>query len=307
MQKKDIVTEIRGFNRFYTNILGLLDHQIIDSGYSLTEARILFEISKTEICTAKKLCSILDIDRSYMSKIINKFEKEQLISRSTSHSDNRNIEIQMTEKGKMVFHSMESNADEQIEHLISDLDAADCEKLINSVRTIKKYFSRATKNIVIRPYREEDISYVIDRQLSLYESERHFTSDVWKNYLMQGVIALVEKFDPKKDCMFILECDHSPAGCVAITHAKDQVAQLRYFFLEPELRGLGVGTDLLHKALDFCREKKYSHVFLWTVSAQETARKLYKKAGFEITETSENENWGIPVLEEKWDLDLLLE
>lgn len=93
-------------------------------------------------------------------------------------------------------------------------------------------------------------------------------------------------------------------GCVAITHTKDNVAQLRYFFLEPELRGLGVGTDLLHKALDFCREKKYSHVFLWTVSAQETARKLYKKAGFEITETSKNDNWGIPVLEEKWELDL---
>lgn len=304
MKKNDIVTEIRGFNRFYTNILGLLDQHIIDSGYSLTEARILFEISKTETCTANQLCSILDIDRSYMSKIINKFEKEQLISRSTCNSDNRNIEIHMTKKGKTVFHSLEKNANKQIEDLISNLDTADCEKLIGSIRTIKKYFSRATKDIIIRPYTEEDISYVIDRQLSLYESERHFTTDIWKNYLTQGVIALVEKFDSQKDCMFILECDKSPAGCVAITHTKDNVAQLRYFFLEPELRGLGVGTDLLHKALDFCHEKKYSHVFLWTVSAQETARKLYKKAGFVITETSENENWGIPVLEEKWDLDL---
>lgn len=304
MNKNDIVTEIRGFNRFYTNILGLLNQHIIDSGYSLTEARILFEISKTETCTANKLCPVLDIDRSYMSKIINKFEREQLISRSTCNSDNRNIEIQMTEKGKTVFHSLEKSANEQIENLISNLDTVDCEKLINSVRTIKKYFSRATKNIIIRPYKEEDISYVIDRQLSLYESERHFTTDVWKNYLTQGVIALVEKFNPQKDCMFILECDKSPSGCVAITHTKDDVAQLRYFFLEPELRGLGVGTELLHKALNFCREKKYSHVFLWTVSAQETARKLYKKIGFEITETSENENWGIPVLEEKWDLDL---
>lgn len=304
MKKIDVVTEIRGFNRFYTNILGLLDQHIIDSGYSLTEARILFEISKTETCTANKLCSVLDIDRSYMSKIVNKFEKEQLISRSACDRDNRNIEIRMTEKGRKVFHELENSANEQIENLISSLDAADCEKLLGSIRTIKKYFSRATKDINIRPYREEDISYVIDRQLSLYESERRFTTDIWKKYLTQGVIALVENFDPQKDCMFILECDKSPAGCVAITHTNDKVAQLRYFFLEPELRGLGVGTDLLHKAIDFCRQKKYSQAFLWTVSAQETARKLYKKAGFVITETSENKSWGIPVLEEKWELDL---
>lgn len=104
--------------------------------------------------------------------------------------------------------------------------------------------------------------------------------------------------------MFILECNGSPSGCIAITHTEDNVAQLRYFFLEPELRGLGAGTALLNAALDFCREKKYSHVFLWTVSAQESARMLYKKAGFTITETSKNENWGNPVLEEKWELGL---
>lgn len=304
MQKKDIVTEIRGFNRFYTNILGLLDQHIIGSGYSLTEARILYEISKTDTCTAKKLCSILDIDRSYMSKIINKFEKSQLIKRNVCNTDNRNIEIHITEKGMKVFHELNTRADKQIEDLISKFDNEDCEKLINSMRTVKKFFSRAAKNIQIRPYSEKDIAYVIDRQLSLYETERKFTTEVWKSYLTKGVISFIEKFDPEKDCMLILECDETPSGCIAITHTQNNTAQLRYFFLEPELRGLGVGTNLLNTALDFCRQKKYSHVFLWTVSAQEAARTLYKKAGFEITETSENESWGIPVLEEKWELDL---
>lgn len=304
MKQTDIVTEIRGFNRFYTNILGLLDRHIIDSGYSLTEARILFEISKTDSCTANRLCSVLDIDRSYMSKIINKFEKKELINRSICDTDNRNIKIHMTEKGMAVFHELNDRANKQIEDLISKLNQEEREKLIDSVRTVKKYFTRATKDIKIRSYQEPDIAYVIDRQLSLYESERHFTTEIWKNYLTQGVLSLVERFDPEKDCMLILECNGSASGCVAITHTEDGTAQLRYFFLEPELRGLGVGTRLLSAALDFCRQKRYSHVFLWTVSAQESARILYKKAGFRITETSENENWGIPVLEEKWDLDL---
>ena len=304
MESIDIVTEIRGFNRFYTNILGLLDQQIIDSGYSLTEARILFEISKTDICTANQLCSILDIERSYMSKIINKFEKKDLIKRRKCGKDNRNIEIQMTEKGMTVFHDLNNRANKQIEDLLEKLNIEDCEKLLNGIRTVKRYFTKATKNIKIRPYEERDISYVIDRQLSLYESERQFTTEIWKKYLTQGVISLIENFNPDKDCMLILECDGNASGCIAITHTEESVAQLRYFFLEPELRGLGAGKNLLDTALNFCREKKYSHVFLWTVSAQESARKLYKNAGFNITETSKNESWGSLVLEEKWDLDL---
>lgn len=304
MKKNDIVTEIRGFNRFYTNILGLLDQHIIDSGYSLTEARILFEISKTDTCTANQLCSILNIERSYMSKIINKFEKKQLISRHASDTDNRNMEIRLTQEGMSVFHELNNNANLQIENLIANISDTDCDKLINSIRTVKKYFTKATMNIKIRPYCKQDITYVIDRQLSLYESERQFTTEIWKNYLTQGVLSLVDKFNPAKDCMLILECNGSPSGCIAITHTEDNIAQLRYFFLEPELRGLGTGTTLLNTALDFCREKNYFHVFLWTVSAQESARLLYKKAGFVITETSKNENWGSPVLEEKWELDL---
>ena len=304
MESIDIVTEIRGFNRFYTNILGLLDQQIIDSGYSLTEARILFEISKTDICTANQLCSILDIERSHMSKIINKFEKKDLIKRRKCGKDNRNIEIQLTEKGMTVFHDLNNRANKQIEDLLEKLNVEDCEKLLNGIRTVKRYFTKATKNIKIRPYEERDISYVIDRQLSLYESERQFTTEIWKKYLTQGVISLIENFNPDKDCMLILECDGNASGCIAITHTEESVAQLRYFFLEPELRGLGAGKNLLDTALNFCREKKYSHVFLWTVSAQESARKLYKNAGFNITETSKNESWGSLVLEEKWDLDL---
>lgn len=304
MKKIDVITEIRGFNRFYTNILGLLDQHILDSGYSLTESRVIFEISKTECCTANQLCSILDIDRSYMSRIIRRFENEGLITRNTSSQDSRNMEIHLTEKGNEIFHDLNNRSNEQIEKFISKFNEKEWEDLIHSMRTVKKYFSIATKNIDIRPFKTEDVEYVIDRQLSLYESERQFTTETWKKYLTQGVMDLVDKFDENKDCMYILECDGNAAGCVAITHVSEDVAQLRYFFLEPEVRGMGAGTALLNKALDFCREKKYSHVFLWTVSAQETARTLYKKAGFEITETSENNTWGTPVLEEKWDMDL---
>lgn len=300
----DTITEIRGFNRFYTNILGLLEKDLYGSGYSLSEARVLFEISKTEYCTAVQLCNTLKMDRGYMSRIISKFEKSGLISRRESETDSRAFIIQLTEEGNRLFHELNERSNQQIEDLLLKLNEDEKLKLLKSMETVKKYLTKATANILIRPYKKSDISYVIDRQLSLYETERHFTSEVWKTYLKQGVLELLEKFDPRKDCMLILEYNGNPAGCVAITHTDDDTAQYRYYFVEPELRGIGVGHRLLEEALSFCKERKYRHIFLWTVSAQETARSLYSKAGFTLTESHENNDWGVPVTEEKWEKDL---
>lgn len=300
----DKITEIRGFNRFYTNILGLLENDLYGSGYSLSEARVLFEISKTEYCTAAQLCSALKMDRGYMSRIIRKFEKDCLVKRSESATDCRAIKIQLTEKGNELFHELNERSNQQIEDILLKLNEDEQLKLVKAMETVKKYLTKATANITIRPYKSSDVSYVIDRQLSLYETERHFTSEVWKTYLRQGVLELLKKFDSKKDCMLILEYNSNPAGCVAITHTSNDTAQFRYFFVEPELRGIGAGHQLLEEALSFSKEKKYRHIFLWTVSAQETARGLYKRAGFALTESHKNDEWGVPVLEEKWEKDL---
>ncbi len=88
------------------NVFGLLDQHILNSGYSLTEARVLFEISKTDCCTANQLCSILEMDRSYMSRVIRKFERDGLIIRHTDDQDGRNLKIHLTEKGNAVFQEL---------------------------------------------------------------------------------------------------------------------------------------------------------------------------------------------------------
>lgn len=121
MKEIDSITEIRGFNRFYTSILELLNQHILNSGYSLTEARVIFKISKTESCTASQLCTKLDIDRSYMSRIIKKFEKEGLITRQMNKYDSRNMEIRLTEKGNEVFKEQNNRSNEQIRNIIEKL------------------------------------------------------------------------------------------------------------------------------------------------------------------------------------------
>lgn len=301
-----IINYVRGFNRFYTNILGLLDRHILDSDFSLTEARILFELYEIGSCTANALSARLNVDKSYMSRIIAGFEKKGLITKTMSSEDNRANYIVLTGHGNQIINMLMKASDCQIEQLIAPLNDDERNDLYKAMQTIKGTFAKAAAGIRIRPFTDKDIGYIISRQIHLYKVEYGFDTDAWRTYVADGVHQLVNQFDPNKDIIYILEADNSVSGCIAVTHTEDDkdMAQLRFFFMEPALRGLGAGNKLINTALDFCKEKKYKRVFLWTVSDLVAARHLYSKYGFQMTETHENTEWGEAVLEERWDLEI---
>lgn len=158
--------------------------------------------------------------------------------------------------------------------------------------------------LTIRNFTSDDVDYVITGHHEMYEAEYGLNTNVWKSYVADAVHDFVNKFDDEKDCMVILDYNRTPSGSAAIKHIDNNTAQFRFFLIEPELRGLGAGHMLFDKTIDFCREKGYKHVFLWTFSTLIAARHLYKTKGFNITETHENNEWGTEVLEERWDMDL---
>lgn len=153
---------------------------------------------------------------------------------------------------------------------------------------------------------EDDIDFVISGQLELYEAEFGFNTPAWVSYVTEGVIDMIRKFDPDKDCLLISEKSGEPSGSIAITHNDGDTAKLRFFFLKPESRGSGTGRRLTETAVNFCREKNYKRIYLWTFDKLDAARHLYSSAGFKVTETRLNDSWGDEVLlEERWDLELL--
>jgi N-acetylglutamate synthase-like GNAT family acetyltransferase len=170
--------------------------------------------------------------------------------------------------------------------------------------TVKKYFNKADPNIEIRPFTSDDVDYMISRQVNYFKEEYGFGTDVWRSYIADGVHELVDRFDPEKDAIYILEANGNISGCIAVTHREEGTAQMRYLFVEPALRGSGAGNELIRSVISFCGERKYEHVFLWTFSELAPARHLYVKNGFQITDTHENNEWGHPISEERWDLNL---
>lgn len=135
---KEIIYEIRQFNRFYTKILGLINNKILDTDYSLTETRILFEISDRVECIANNLVQELNIDRSYMSRILRKFESEGLIEKKNSAADSRKNFLFVTEKGKELLNKINKQSDEQINSLFQSLTTSEMDEVLHSMAIIKE-------------------------------------------------------------------------------------------------------------------------------------------------------------------------
>lgn len=304
MFSADKIAEVQGFHKVYQNLMKQMDAAILDAGYTLTEKDVLLEISKTEQCTANILIQQLNIDRSYMSRMLSKFESRGLIEKTKSKTDSRIRYVRLTELGHKEFNRLSDIQSNQIAAMFNKLSDIDRQSVWQAMVMIRNKLSDANDVITIRPFTQSDIEYVISRHKTLYYAERHL-SGTFSAYVDEIVYRFVDHFNPRTDCLNILECNGVPAGSIAIAKAEDATAQLRFFMLEPEMRQRGYGNRLMDMALDFCREKGYKKVFLLTITAQVIARHVCETHGFHKVSSTDKSEWGDGVVEERWELDLI--
>ncbi len=303
MFSADQIADIQGFNKVYQNLLKQIDSAILKTGYTLTEKDVLLEISKTERCTANILIQQLNIDRSYMSRMIAKFEKHGLIEKTQSQTDSRIRYIRLTELGRKEINRLSDIQSTHIGAIFNKLSDEDQHTVWQSMVLIRNKLSDANDVITIRPFTQSDIEYVISRHKTLYYAERHL-SGTFSAYVDEIVYRFVDNFNARTDCLKILECNGVPAGSIAIAKVDEETAQLRFFMLEPEMRQRGYGNRLMDMALEFCRDKGYKKVFLLTITAQVIARHVYETHGFHKVSSNDKSEWGDGVIEERWEVQL---
>ncbi len=302
-EKAAAIGKIRSFNRFYTHILGLLDRHILASDFSLTEARVLLELSRNESSGAREIGARLDVDPSYLSRMLKCFETKKLIVRTPSAQDSRASDIRLTDAGHAALAELGGRSDRQVASLLAGLEPGETDEVLAAMALIREKFSRALFPVTIRGYRKGDEAYVIRRHEALYRRE-YGLSEVFAAYVDGLVRQFAGSFDPAKECLLIPEADGRPMGSVAVAKYDDRTAQFRFFLLEPEARGRGLGLRLAEAALDFCRKAGYERVFLTTVSLLTAARSIYARLGFRIVESHPQADWGREVEEERWELEL---
>jgi DNA-binding MarR family transcriptional regulator/RimJ/RimL family protein N-acetyltransferase len=297
------IAGIRSFNRFYTNILGLLNRHILDSSFSLTEARVLLEISKNEPCQANALAERLKLDRSFLSRILKRFADQAFITRAPDPGDSRASLIRITQAGQAVLTELDGRSEAQIGALLAVLPPEEVAQVQQAMRLIRDAFSRAVSPVTIRGYRAGDEGYIIRRHAEVYAAE-YGLNDVFAAFVDRLVSRFAAALNPARECVLIPEVSGRPMGCIAVADAGGDLAQLRFFLLEKEARGMGLGLRLAEAAVDFARKAGYKRMFLDTISDLTAARAIYARLGFVRTHTHAQCDWGRPVTDETWEMTL---
>jgi DNA-binding MarR family transcriptional regulator/GNAT superfamily N-acetyltransferase len=294
--------EVRRFNRYYTNILGLLNQTILESPYSLAEGRVLLEIYGAGQCTAKELTGLLKIDAGYLSRMLARFIKEKLVAKTRSATDGRAHVLTLTEKGRETFGKLSQASNREIVRLLEALPEYDQMRLVGYMDGIQSILSHDRQSVVtIRGQQPGDIGYIAYRHGVLYDQE-YGLAGTFERYVLAGLLKYVE--GRQSGHIWVAELDGRIAGFIGLVAIDENTAQLRWFLIEPEYRGLGLGRRLLEETMDYCRQRNYKTVFLWTFRGLDAARHLYQAFGFVPTEEAANDTWKADLVEEKWEMTI---
>ncbi|MEA4919675.1 MAG: helix-turn-helix domain-containing GNAT family N-acetyltransferase [Clostridiaceae bacterium] len=303
---KNKIATIRQFNRYYTNVLGLLDKHILESELSLSEARVLHEIAATDGCTSKMLIDMLCIDSGYLSRVLDRLEKCGFINKAKSPSDKRAHLLSLTSKGFNKMAALNGHSDKQIQEMISGLSEEETSVLANSMLNIRNTLTHQRprpEDVTIRhDLRPGDAGCIIAMHARIYRAEYDYCTS-FEGYVAQSFCEFLLNYNPERDRLWVAEHLGAPVGCIGVVNHGSR-AQLRWFLLSSEYRGIGLGKKLMNMALDFCRQCGYDSVFLDTTSDLPLAISMYTKAGFVKISEKDNNVWREGVTELEFELKL---
>jgi DNA-binding MarR family transcriptional regulator/N-acetylglutamate synthase-like GNAT family acetyltransferase len=300
------VAAIRRFNRFYTQRIGVLSEQLNRSPFSLTEARVLYEIAHREESTASEIGSDLGLDAGYLSRILSAFARKKLIRKKASSSDARKSLLRLTDRGQQAFARLNAESQHDISSLLSRVAVGDQRRLITAMRTIESALSAEPEHgapFILRPPRAGDMGWVVERHGILY-AEEYGWNEEFEALVAQIVADFIRNFDPKRERCWIAERRGENAGCVFLVKKRGKIAQLRLLLVEPSARGLGIGKRLVGECIRFSRRAGYRKMMLWTNDVLHAARHIYERNGFRLVEEKKHHSFGHDLVGQNWELRL---
>jgi len=301
----DRVAAVRRFNRFYTRRIGLLNEALYGGGFSLAENRVLWELAHEERATASLLEERLGMDRGYLSRILRGFRERGLLRAAASKEDGRVRHLALTGRGRKAFAAIDRRSGDEVSATISGLTEGGQQKLVQAMHSIQALLepANASRAFRLRDPSAGDYGWVVQRHGALYA--REYGWDERFEALVAGIVAgFVERFKPRRERCWIAEGEGGILGCVFIVEKSPAVAQLRLLLVEPEARGMGVGSALVRECIAFARTAGYSRMMLWTNDVLHAARRIYQRAGFALVEEERHTSFGKELVGQNWELDL---
>lgn len=308
------IARVRAFNRDYTRRIGVLAEGHLDSPFSLTEVRVMYELAHRRGITAAELADDLDLDRGYLSRLLKRFEAKKLLARTTSPEDGRRQLLRLTAAGRRVFEPLERRSQAQVKEMLGALDDAHRRAVLEAMEVIQDALAphaaltvpparAAEPPFTLRAHRAGDMGWVVQRHGELYQQEYHW------NEAFEGLVAgitaeFIGNFDVTRERCWIAERDGRRLGSIFLVAQDAATAKLRLLLVEPDTRGLGIGRALVAECVRFAREAGYHRIVLWTQENLSAARHLYDAAGFKRIAREPHHSFGHDLVAETWELDL---
>jgi DNA-binding MarR family transcriptional regulator/GNAT superfamily N-acetyltransferase len=310
----DRIETIREFNRFYTRRIGVLHEGLLNSHFTLTESRLLWELAHRDDLTATELARDLELDPGYLSRLLRSFKERGLIKSRRSDDDARNQHLNLSAAGRRAFAPLDERSRADVGALLAKLAEIQQQQLLEAMARIEQLLGEPNARkppYLLRPHRAGDIGWVISRHGALYTREYAWTTS-FEALVARIAADFIDRFDPQREACWIAERDGVNVGSVFLVQSRDEttqapldgVAQLRMLLVEPSARGLGLGERLADECLRFARRTGYRKIMLWTNSILLAARGIYAKQGYRLVKSESHHSFGHDLVGEIWELDL---
>jgi DNA-binding MarR family transcriptional regulator/GNAT superfamily N-acetyltransferase len=303
------VGALRRFSRFYTRRLGLLQDRFLESKFSLSQGRVLYELAHRPGCTATDIVAALALDHGYLSRILREFEALGLITRKRAKQDGRQMVLSLTAKGHLAFGALDKRSQDDAGAMLANLSESEQARVVAAMDTIETLIARegapASRSCTLRGHRAGDMGWVVAKHGELYAKEYGWDSTI-EAITAEIVAAFLKNFDPTRERCWIAEIDGERVGSIFLVRdgEREDVARIRLLIVDPKARGLGIGRDLVDRSIAFARECGYRSITLWTHADLVAARAIYERCGFKCTRQWVHEDFGKPLQSETWDLTL---
>lgn len=308
----DPAQALRAFNRFYTRRIGVLGEGLLDSRFSLTEARVLWELAHRPALSAADLVRELGLDAGYLSRLIKGLRAQGLVRTRRASADARRRELTLTPAGQRAFAPLDARSQGQTQQLLAPLSAPQQQELLYATARVQALLGgEPPAPPVLRGLRAGELGWVVARHGALYAQEYGWD---WR---FEGLVARIcadfaERFDATRERAWIAEWQGVPMGCVFLVQARDDdtsapldgVAQLRMLIVEPAARGQGIGKQLVAACEAFAMQAGYRRMRLWTNSILHAARGIYQAAGYVLMATEHHHSFGHDLVGEVWEKEL---
>ena len=300
------VAAVRAFNRFYTRKLGVLDQQLLKSPYSLSEARVLYELDHRENLSAKEICAELGLDAGYLSRIVQKFDDAGLITSKPLPSDRRQNRLALTARGRQTFTKLERSMQDEVAAMLAKLPHDSRANVIGAMALIERLLGESGSSsapAILREPRPGDMGWVVQSHGAFYARVYGFDSS-FEGLVAEIAAKFLASFDAPRERCWIAEIDGAQVGSIFLVRHTDDIAKLRLLLVDPAGRGQGLGQRLVAECIAFARACGYRRITLWTQSILVAARAIYQAAGFKLVATEPHRSFGQSLIGETWELEL---